>query len=322
MTAVNARALPRPVLSTVLIAQPRRPLPQIVGIDVTDKECTEFLQWGLPRLRLAWPGFRRVRKQVCKRVARRIDELELSGLAAYRTRLGQSPGEWKVLDGLCRITISRFYRDRGVFDAISTQVLPSIVRCAVERGDEEIRCWSVGCGSGEEAYTVQIMWKLSLGTSFSPGARGPQPFPPVARCKLPLRVTASDVDGHMLERASRGCYPKSSVKDLPVLWLESAFSRYGDQYVLGETFRENVTFIKQDIRHALAEGSFHIILCRNLVFTYFDEELQMEILNKILCRLLPDGILAVGIHESLPQGASGLSPFGSGPAIYKKDVLQ
>lgn len=73
-----------------------------------DTECVEFLQWALPRLHMRWQGFRKVRGQVCKRIGRRIRELNLGEGADYRTYLESHPAEWSVLDDLCRITISRF----------------------------------------------------------------------------------------------------------------------------------------------------------------------------------------------------------------------
>ena len=81
-----------------------------------EEECTLFLQWALPRLDLAWPGFRKVRNQVCKRLRRRMRDLGVESYAAYREKLEADPAEWQALDSFCRITISRFCRDRGTFD--------------------------------------------------------------------------------------------------------------------------------------------------------------------------------------------------------------
>jgi chemotaxis protein methyltransferase CheR len=78
----------------------------------TDAECVDFLQWALPRLGLRWQGFRKVRRQVCRRVARRIAELGLADADAYRLYLERNPQEWDALAELCRVTISRFWRDR------------------------------------------------------------------------------------------------------------------------------------------------------------------------------------------------------------------
>ncbi len=105
---------------------------------MTDSECTRFLQEALPRLHLRWAGFRKVRKLVCKRVARRLRELGLPDLAAYRAFLESHPGEWDVLDGFCRIPISRFYRDREVFASLEQDVLPALAQAAVAAGRVEL----------------------------------------------------------------------------------------------------------------------------------------------------------------------------------------
>jgi chemotaxis protein methyltransferase CheR len=90
---------------------------------MTDAECVAFLQWALPQLRLRWHGFRRVRRQVCRRVSRRIAELGLKEADAYRAYLEGNLHEWNVLAGLCRITISRFWRDR---ELLSRQLSPAV----------------------------------------------------------------------------------------------------------------------------------------------------------------------------------------------------
>jgi chemotaxis protein methyltransferase CheR len=75
---------------------------------VRDVEGVRFLQWSLPRLRLRWPGFLKVRKQVYKRVDRRLRELGLPDVVAYRAYFERHGKEWQALDTLCRIPISRF----------------------------------------------------------------------------------------------------------------------------------------------------------------------------------------------------------------------
>lgn len=84
-----------------------------------DAQWVSFLQWALPRLGLRWPGFRKVRRQVIKRIARRIEALQLGDLDSYRRYLETHEQEWLRLDDFCRITISRVYRDRRVFDSLA-----------------------------------------------------------------------------------------------------------------------------------------------------------------------------------------------------------
>lgn len=251
-----------------------------------DKECVQFLQWALPQLHLRWKGFRKVRQQACKRIQRRLRELGLSDVWAYQSYLATHNAEWLVLDACCRITISRFYRDRAVFDYLRQAVLPELIQLARARGDSEVYCWSAGCASGEEVYTLKIIWNLCV-----------LPQEP----NLRLRIVATDANAHLLQRAKHGCYDAGSLKELPSDWLTQAFSESNEQYCIQTSFREGIDFEQQDIRAQMPEGSFHLVLCRNLVFTYFEASLQREVLQEIVERSLPGGFLVIGVHESLPS---------------------
>nr|NIV19534.1 chemotaxis protein CheR [Gammaproteobacteria bacterium] len=113
-----------------------------------DQHCVQFLQWALPQLHMSWPGFRKVRRQVCKRIGRRMRELGLEAVEDYRAYLSHHASEWERLDAMCRITISRFYRDRGVFAALEKSELPALLQRLRARGGHRLRAWSAGCGSG------------------------------------------------------------------------------------------------------------------------------------------------------------------------------
>ncbi|MBI3303981.1 MAG: chemotaxis protein CheR, partial [Deltaproteobacteria bacterium] len=117
---------------------------------ITDADGVQFLQWCLPRLHLRWPGFRKVRRQVYKRLRRRLQDLGLSGVDEYRSYLEGHPAEWTALDASCWISISRFYRDKGVFQYVEREVLWQLAQRAVADGASEVCCWSAGCAAGEE----------------------------------------------------------------------------------------------------------------------------------------------------------------------------
>lgn len=270
---------------------------------VQDSEGIQFLQWCLPRLGLRWPGFRKVRKRVYKRVARRIQELGLPGLSAYRAYLDTRADEWAVLDGFCRIPISRFYRDRGIFQCLEEEVLPELGALAAHRGKTELNCWSIGCAAGEEPYTLAIVWRLG------PGLRLPD---------LQVRILATDIDPENLARARRGCYARSSLKDLPPAYLELAFVPTAQEWCVGEPYRDGVTFVEQDVRQAAPPGPFDLILCRNVAFTYFDEARQRNALRTIVERLAAGGALVVGRGETLPDLDPGLEVWSARSGIYRR----
>lgn len=264
-----------------------------------DTDCVDFLRWALPRLNLRWPGFRRVRAQVCKRIDRRIHVLGLNGCAGYVAYLKDHSSEWAILDALCVISISRFYRDRAVFDCLGQTVLPQL---ANHEGARQIRCWSAGCASGEEPYTLSLIWDLRVRPRF-----------PLAS----LAIVATDVDEHLLKRARAGCYPKSALRELPPEWIERAFGRIDNCYCLRDRWRTCVEFRWQDLRVEQPSGDFDLVLCRNLAFTYFNEQLQAATLAILAERLRAEGVLVIGRRESLPPGGP-FQPFARGLGIYLK----
>lgn len=269
---------------------------------VTDADCVAFLQWALPRLGLRWPGYRRVRKQVCKRVDRRISALGLHGPAGYKSHLEEHADEWPALEALCSIPISRFCRDRAVFDALGGQILPQLVERAASRIPPIVRCWSAGCASGEEPYTLSLVWDQRLLPQFA---------------HTGFSIVATDIDEHLLERARAACYSKSSLRELPSDWIERAFERRGTLYCLRDHWKMCVEFRREDIRLEQPPVEFDLVLCRNVAFTYFDAPAQRAVLLRIAERLSANGFLVVGRHESLPTGA----PFQGAPSalgIFRK----
>lgn len=269
-----------------------------------DAECAEFLQWALPRLRMRWAGFRKVRRQVCRRVERRIHELELAGVDAYRTYLESTRDEWQQLDALCHVTISRFYRDRGLFEFLERSVLPELARDAAARA-ANIEAWSAGCASGEEPYTLALSWEYAVGPM----------FPTVA-----LKVLATDADQPIIRRARAASYKEGSLRELPSTWRRSGFVRRGDCYYLRPRFRRLVTVVEHDVRDPAPDGPFDLILCRNLAFTYFDAGLQREVARNLTNGLRNGGALVVGSHEKLPDETSGLVPWCSRPGVYRRST--
>jgi len=267
-----------------------------------DEACICFLQWALPHLHMRWPGFRKVRGQVCKRIGRRLAELALADLKSYRMYLVNNPLEWHVLDAMCRITISRFYRDKGVYSSLRTQVFPGLIETVRQQGDKTLFCWCIGAASGEEPYSVSLLWAFSG----------------LKKQGTVLKILATEVDRHMINRAGKACYPESSIKELPSRIKGLAFTRKNGQFCLKEQYRKRVQFLQQDIRNEQPDSSFHLILCRNLVFTYFSQELQEEITQQILLRLKPGGVLVIGSHERIPGSLQGLEPWVPGKTIYRR----
>jgi chemotaxis protein methyltransferase CheR len=251
---------------------------------VTDAECVDFLQWALPRLGLRWQGFRKVRRQVCRRVSRRIAELGLREADDYRAYLERAGEEWDVLARLCRVTISRFWRDQAVFEALRDEVLPNL--------GPNVSAWSAGCASGEEPYSLVLA---------------------AAEAHVEIHVIATDVDPVLLERARSACYPESSLRDLPPDLRARAF----EDGCLRAEYREPVDFLRHDVCNGAPGGPFDLALCRNLVFTYFADELQRDVVGHLAGSLRAGGALVVGAHETLPDGLNGLEPWPAARSVFR-----
>lgn len=268
-----------------------------------DVDCIKFLQWALPKVRMRWKGFRKVRRRVCRRIQNRIDELGFKSIEDYKEYLEGNTQEWKVLDSYCPITISRFYRDRGLFNILSREIFPLLREMVLRENGQEVRCWSAGCASGEEPHTLKIIWDNII---------APKPTCP------PLKITATDINKVVLVRAGAGTYSASSFWELPYTLFRRSFYPKDGSYILKGEFREGITFLKQDIRRDMPKENFHLILCRNFVFTYFDEGLQREILKEMLTHLLPGGFLIVGCHEKITAEGFKLKVWRENPMVYQK----
>jgi chemotaxis protein methyltransferase CheR len=220
----------------------------------------------------------------------------------YKAYLDAHSDEWRVLDGLCAISISRFYRDQRVFDALGDTVLPTLAAQAATRTGATVHCWSAGCASGEEPYTLSLIWNQRIRLQF------PQ---------VVLAVVATDVDATLLVRARIACYSHSSLRELPPAWIDATFVRQNDQYCLRDPWKSCVEFLQQDIKTDQPSGPFDLVLCRNVAFTYFDEPAQRRIASRLAEQTAADGFLVVGRHESLPSDAPFV-PYAGALGIYRR----
>ncbi len=268
-----------------------------------NKQCDDFLRWALPRMNMRWEGFRKVRNQVCKRIRRRMRDLEINDYGDYISWLEAHPQEWKVVDQMTHITISRFFRDKRTWMEIGDKLLPAIVRDA-NAGNRPVRCWSAGCASGEEPYSFTILWIEQILPAF-PGAS--------------LELFATDADPVMLQRAERACYEKGSLKEVPVNWKERAFYKEGSAWCLRENYSKTPKFYLQDIREEMPEGKFDLVFCKNLVAMYFKKDLAVSIFNNISAKMRKGAFLFLGSHEEFPlDEVEDIKEFDRGLNIYFK----
>lgn len=265
-------------------------------------DFVHFLRSVAPRLGLDPSGYRNVGSTVKKRVRRRLAELGLSSLDAYGAYLESHREEWSALDAMCRIPISRLYRDARVYDIVASEVLPERARAAVAEGRRTLRVWSAGCASGEEPYTIAAIWRFEVARAFP---------------ALTLEIVATDVSEEMCERTQRGLFDPTSLRELPERLRSLAFVREGDHWQATSELRAHMAVVREDLRATYQSGPFDVVLCRNLAFTYFDEPTRGCVLDRFAERLVPGGYLIVGKGETIPASMTGFVP--TSPCIYRFD---
>ncbi|MDB4934108.1 MAG: Chemotaxis protein methyltransferase CheR [Labilithrix sp.] len=277
---------------------------------MTDAELVAFLTWATDRLRIRWTGLKAFRGTVRKRLHKRLAELGIGDLETYRARVESDPLEEERLAAMCRIPISRLYRDRAVFDRLATDILPERARVAATEGRSTVRVWSAGCASGEEPHSVAMVWHVDVAPR----------LPPPGHPEIALEIVATDADEGMLERARRGAYGAGSVRELPDHLRDAALRHEGSQFVVRDELRAGITFHQQDIRREMPDGPFDVVLCRNMLLTYVDEREHVPLLSQIVARLRPGGVLVVGRRETMPPALSTLhlEPLDpSLPGVYR-----
>lgn len=265
-------------------------------------EEVEFLQWALPRLKYCWTGFRKPRGQVIKRIRQRIRELDLMDTRTYRTYLQTHPEEWPILDLMCDVTISRFFRDRELWNYLKVDLLPEMLK---NREYDHIRIWSIGCCNGEEPYSMAIIAEEVQETTSDP---------------IEISILATDRNPHALCRARTGRYPGGALKEVSAGIKKKYFRPDPDHtnhYLIADAVKARVRIEDRDITETLPEEVFDLIFCRNLVYTYFSIERQVEFTEKVATLLRSGGFLIHGAHENLPA-TEHFIPENRSLGVYRK----
>ncbi|MGL6245460.1 CheR family methyltransferase [Pseudomonas sp.] len=224
------------------------------------------------------------RATVLRRIERRMQVTAQPDLGAYFRYLQQNPEETKALLGDMLIGVTNFFRDREAFEALERDVLPQLVNAAVsaQPEKEEIRVWSAGCSTGEEAYSLAILLSDQLQLDAS---------------KATLQVFATDIDERAISIGRGGLYPQAIVTDVPPTRLRHYFVKEDEHFRIRKEIREKVLFAKHSLLSDPPFSQIDLIVCRNLLI-YLDREVQREILQMFHFALRPGGFLFLGSSES------------------------
>jgi chemotaxis protein methyltransferase CheR len=262
-------------------------------------EYKEFLKTTLPQLGLRWRRFKR--KSIRNRIVGRLQELNLHSLSEYQSYVFASETEKLTLTTLLTVTISRFWRNAGLFESLKNLWFPTLLNRLP--ATEPVQVWSAGCASGEEPYSLLILWLESF-----------------ADTGRELRLLASDSNRYCLERAQQARYPASSFREMPLHLRQKYCSNEKGTFSLPHNLSQRIEWFEHNLIWEAPPLHNHLIFCRNLVYTYFTDSLQHEITRRFHQALVANGLLVVGRKDRLPPGTEGLFRLVDHPLYEKVDV--
>jgi len=220
---------------------------------------------------------------VNRRIERRMGISHISDFEEYVALLKKDPAECENLAKDMLISVTRFFRDPEVFENLRKNVLPRLVRAA---GGRSLRFWIPGCATGEEVYSIGILLEEVLREC--------------GEINLPCRFFATDLDRRATEIAGLGIYPESIAVDIPSDLLEKYFIRHGDHYQICRTVRERIVFAKHNLLKDPPFTRIDFVSCRN-VLIYLQPAAQQRVLSILHYALRTEGVLALGLSESLGE---------------------
>ncbi|MCP4119707.1 MAG: hypothetical protein GY737_30755 [Desulfobacteraceae bacterium] len=250
---------------------------------------------------LSFPGYRKVRKGIKKRVVRRMEKLGIPSVTGYLERARQDEEEYHCLRLLMTVSISRFFRDEMLWKRFTTQIMPELA----ETRSSRVTIWCAGCARGEEAYTLTMAWKL-------PGLNLPR-LPP-------LKLVATDINPDYLAMAKTGEYRRNSLKNVPPEIWDTCFEPIpGSKWFrVKPALKKGIDWRVHDLHDDPPDERFDIIFLRNSILMYCNEELKTRVFRRIVSTLVSGGFLIKGAHEQLPRKAREFQPCFGSPYIFRK----
>jgi chemotaxis methyl-accepting protein methylase len=228
-------------------------------------------------------------KESClrRRLAVRMRARGVHSYEDYARVLARDGAEYDRLVDALTINVTKFYRNRETWDVLAARLLPALW----EARDGAVRCWSAGCATGEEPYTLAI---LLLEAARARGRAVP----------AGAWVDATDLDPGALAKAEAGVYRAAAFEELPAD-LASRYFSPGEPRTVAPAVRAPVRFRRHDLlREPPPAPPYDLILCRNVVI-YFDRPTQERLFDTFADALSPDGCLVLGKVETLFGAARG-----------------
>jgi two-component system CheB/CheR fusion protein len=245
--------------------------------------------------------FREYKPQtVLRRIERRMQVLRSPGLAEYRQQLAASPEEQALLRRELLIPVTRFFRDAEAFEQLAARVIEPLL-LADAPADQPVRVWVACCATGEEAYSIAIL--------FAESARR------LGRSRA-VKIFATDVEAAYLEHAAAGQYPAAIAAEVSPQRLQQFFHERGDLCVVRPEIRQMVIFARHNLVADPPFTRMDLVSCRNALI-YLQPAAQETALHRLQYALLPGGHLFLGPSESVGPLQRAFVPLPGRHRLYR-----
>ncbi len=244
------------------------------------------------------------RATILRRISRRMAVRESRDIQDYAELMKRIPDEATILLKDLLISVTNFFRDKAAFRTLEREVVPRILEG--KGGDDTVRIWVAGCATGEEAYSLAMLFDEKIAT---------MPAPPA------FQIFASDIDDEAIAAARAGLYSNSDVADVSPERLRRHFSKEGDLFRIRRELRETILFTRHNVLRDPPFSHLHLATCRNLLI-YLARTAQARVLQTAHFALEPGGYLFLGSSESVDGTGDLYVPLHREHGIYQSRAVQ
>jgi len=240
-----------------------------------------------------------------RRIERRKGVHQIDRFENYVRFLQENPQEVEILFKELLIGVTSFFRDALVWGKLKEEVLPEMMNSLPD--GSIMRAWVPGCSTGEEAYSLAIVFKETLEQLNK-------------HKNLTLQIFASDLDSDAIDVARKGLYPKNIISDVSPERIQRFFSEESGCYKISNSIRELVVFAPQNVIKDPPFTKLDILSCRNMLI-YIEPELQKKIIALFHYSLNPGGIMILGTAESLGNLHTGFEELDGRLKLFKRNTI-
>jgi two-component system CheB/CheR fusion protein len=239
---------------------------------------------------------------IYRRIERRMGIHQINRLSSYVRYLQENSQEVDLLFKELLIGVTSFFRDPESWEQVRDSALPLILKSRPSGG--MLRAWSCACSTGEEAYTLAIIFKEALEQ-----VRPAESFS--------LQIFATDLDRDAIDKARLGLYPLNSAADITSDRLKRFFIKEENGYRVCKEIREMVTFATQNVIMDPSFTKLDILICRNLLI-YLTPELQKKLMPLFHYSLVPGGVLFLGSAETISTFTDIFAPINLKSRLFQR----